>query len=341
MYRETSEPNPNFSDIPEGIETLLLQIKELVPSQSDAINELATAAKHNTLMFNQGHEDYTNHHTLDFPDLEILLSKYLEIIKNPQKIENFLSENFNIETSFSSGLVKDIQDNLQQRALEYITSFKDSVYSNINTELDKMHVDFETLGISFRSLAKEQGPSPENLEKLLLSIKHGHQINMKAGDIPESLRHKFKAVNSNSRRPTSTKRQSGAINRDINEALRDDSKSEFSFFIVDSNWKEGEEINPDSFVAGVRFDPTEDANTLYAGSLNVNPIFKKTKIGTAFLLKSLRDHAQNKKIEAVVATEKQDLLEHYLRLGFKATENIENFHNTGEPYARLEWEGKN
>ncbi len=257
---------------------------------------------------------------------EKVFDKYGEIIDSTEDINQILNERFGKQEENQEIILK-IKENLLKKGKDLLVNSAKNLDKctdaecvelgrNIEEKLDFISKENILLGSTFKELLKK-----ENLQ-----INEIRDVSVNMINTPEGIL-KFK---------DELIRIFKENREDYPEELLKETLAEFIEALNNIEDKEFYMLkNKEDILAFMRFDILENGN-YYAGSLNGRNEIQGLAVGGSFLKQLLIDKSKERSIEAVVYEKNQMLNRYANEFGFKIVGEIENYHNTGQKFYKLE-----
>jgi hypothetical protein len=253
------------------------------------------------------------------PTAEKIFDKYSEIINVADSLMQQLQEKFSQSHNWSTDIQKRIRENLLKKGKDLLFHFaaltdKDKDEQAILSQLEKTKNEIILLASVFKSLARENPITPEELEGFALEIKQADRLN---NEQRQQMTEIFAA-----NRPTYPAELLKASAKTFQAALV---SPQATFHII----SHGQDI-----VAFIRFEDLPNGHR-YAGSLNVRSEAKDLAVGGALLAETLDREAAGRIIEADAYALIPMLKNYVEKFGFTITGFDPSYHDSGEPFYKL------
>lgn len=257
---------------------------------------------------------------------KILFEKYGEIIDEVDNIAGYLSKSTEGKT-LSLEVINSAKENLLLRGKDLLNNYatKASVCNgdeciNIGKELEEKLSNIKSSLLLFasacKSLSEEGLLSIEDLANTDLEIIHG--------GIDEKTQDEMKRIFKENR-PNYSKELLDDVTKEFEDALKN-SKENQTFYILRNN---------KDIASFMRLDEQEDGS-IYGASFNVRTELRGSSIGTE-LMKKIVVKESSSRLFKILCYEKNPMLEKYKTdFGFNIVGEIDNYHNTGEKFYKME-----
>jgi len=259
------------------------------------------------------------------PELaEKIFIKYSEIVDAAKDAVDYCREFFSAETGDNQAIVKQIGENLLSRGKNLLLEFhllakKSPQTEKILDQLDAVKADIMLFASTFQAVANN---SQERLRfneiaKVKMESKSAEQL--MPGEKEEMIR-----IFLSNREKNYSKKLTETL---VNDFIRAMETSGSTFYLLTYQGK---------VVSFMRIEKTGEKR-VYAGSFNVRPEARGSKIGTVMMQEIIDELAKENVIEAVAYSQKPDLLEFYKqKFGFKQVGEIPDYLGTGELFYKIE-----
>lgn len=250
-----------------------------------------------------------------------IFRKYSEIVDETEKIRDYLEKNFRGEGEISQGTIQEIVEGILRKGADTLRKFfenlEDSDPEDIQKELSLINSEIVLCSQSFSAIKKDD-PETKLSDFKNLSVRIEG-----ATTLSQELRKKLKDISSRNwkRFPD--------LHQKVVDGLEKSFENENSTFFL---LKSGDEI-----IGFMRLDRQEDGS-LYAGSLNIQPDIRNSKMGKPFLSQVLEGVPEDSPVHAT-AYPKLEITPCYIgSLGFVASGIVENYEGSDKDFFQMTYD---
>lgn len=258
--------------------------------------------------------------------VKILFEKYGEIIDEVDNIASYLNNSVEGKV-LPQEVINSAKENLLVRGKDLLNNYavkagvcNGEECANIGKELEEKLSNIKASLLLFasacKSLSEEGLLSIEDLANTDLEIIHG--------GIDEKTQEEMKRIFKENR-PNYSKELLDDVTKEFEDALKN-SKENQTFYILRNN---------KDIASFMRLDEQEDGS-IYGASFNVRTELRGSSIGTE-LMKKIVVKESSSRLFKILCYEKNPMLEKYkTEFGFNVVGEIDNYHNTGEKFYKME-----
>lgn len=254
-----------------------------------------------------------------------LFSKYGEIIDEVDNIGGYIEKS--TKGQVGPEIINKAKENLLIKGKDLLSRYADKANTcigdeciNIGKELEEKLLNIKASLMLFasacKSLSEENMLSIEDLANTELEIIHG--------GIDENTQEEMKRIFKENR-PNYSAKLLEDVSSEFEVALKDPKENQ-TFYILRNN---------NEIASFMRLDELEDGS-IYGASFNVRTELRGSSIGTE-LMKKIVVKESSKKTFKILCYDKNPMLEKYkTEFGFNIVGEIDNYHNTGEKFYKME-----
>jgi len=255
----------------------------------------------------------------DRESVNVLLSKYAEIVEASDNAGDYLRDKFGERSSYEEAGVQKIVDNMLRRGTnllaDYANNPNQSTANDVTDELEHYSADALLFSVAFKAISAKEKLRFEDVKDVEFST-------VDSSVLDEKTKKELIRIFVANRVSTYDDALLAQVKKEFAEALEE---SGHKFHVLKSK---GE------IVAFLRLSELENGN-LYLGSFNVRPEVRGVSIGGSFMSSIVEEEGRERDMELVVY-EKNPILKTYVdKMGFQVVSKDSNYHGTGETFLKL------